>query len=173
MAGDTRTESHIVLVPSGAHLVNYARFSDASFVLYAIAVATNESDETGREGNTRPAPESLSPFWKRFPEFTPDPAAPLQDQIDCLGRQEGWGLRMKRKRHIEAVIAEMVLQSDNSSDLKQWQRLCMDVGITDIPSSITKCRKVKSVPSHFRRRLIAIGTQVSLREHFQSCRPPA
>ena len=31
----------------------------------------------------------------------------------------------------------------NETQLANWQRLCVDVGMEEIPTSITKCRKVK------------------------------
>ncbi|KAL5320296.1 hypothetical protein ACEPPN_011097 [Leptodophora sp. 'Broadleaf-Isolate-01'] len=41
------------------------------------------------------------------------------------------------------VVAEFARYFGSEDKLENWQRLCRDVGIEDVPGSITKCRLVR------------------------------
>jgi hypothetical protein len=89
---------------------------------------------------------NVSSFWRKFPDFTPDPTAPLQSEIRRLAHQKGWNSEKKSRYQAEAVVAEISFQHNDLSDLEQWQMLCKEVGIADELVSITQCKKVSNFP---------------------------
>ena len=84
-------------------------------------------------------------WFAKYPNFVPNPHAPLQDEFNRLAEERNWkpdGSRYRKEwRHCVEDSFTAYFGSDVSS-LAAWQALCIKVGIADIPASITGCRKV-------------------------------
>lgn len=52
--------------------------------------------------------------------------------------------KSKKKRATDVANEFKLHFGSNVSNLGSWQELCRVVGITNIPSSITQCKKVRS-----------------------------
>lgn len=101
-------------------------------------------EDTGSGSRVASVSSQVCPFWLKFPGFTPNPTAPLLDEIDRLANQQGWSAKTRRKRQAEAVAAEVAFHCDGSSGLERWQKLCKEVGIDKNLKSITQCKKVRA-----------------------------
>ena len=87
-----------------------------------------------------------SPFWYQFPGFVPTPTATFKDEFARLAKEQGWGTKTKRKYQTSALTAEVAFYYGTCMQkLARWQELCEEVGIKNIPTSITKCKKVSSL----------------------------
>lgn len=84
-----------------------------------------------------------SPFWYQFPGFNVNPTATFKDEFASLAKHQAWGTKAKRKRQVEALNAEIIyFHGTCMQRLDRWQELCEAVGIVEIPTSITQCKKV-------------------------------
>jgi hypothetical protein len=89
----------------------------------------------------------MSTYWARSVNFNPDPTASILDEFNRLSIHEGWSLKGKarNKRFAEACEADfdhhfqVVAGADK---LQTWQLLCIEVGVSPAPPSITQCKKV-------------------------------
>ena len=77
-----------------------------------------------------------------------DPIASITAQFSCLAIEKGWKKgSTKYKKQRESLVADEFEAhfGGGLSDLGGWQALCKAVGIAaeEIPSSITKCKKVR------------------------------
>jgi hypothetical protein len=92
----------------------------------------------------------MTSWLAKYPEFHPDPVAPLLDEFSRLAIQRNWkaGSKRYRKEWKDCVEENFTAEfGQNASSLAGWQALCTEVGITDVPTSITGCKKV-SISSH-------------------------
>ena len=93
----------------------------------------------------RSSPGKVSPFWHQFPKFIPDPSATFKDEFARLAKEQTWGTKVKRKYQIEALNAEVAFHYGTClHKLDRWQELCEEVGIENVPTSITQCKKASS-----------------------------
>ncbi|OJJ97749.1 hypothetical protein ASPACDRAFT_1858473 [Aspergillus aculeatus ATCC 16872] len=90
---------------------------------------------------------TTSKFWLEFPDFKPNPHAPITEEFKRLAAQRGWkpGSRTWRKRWNAFVNIEYdrVIGSRLAS-LEEWRKLC---ALFDLPGpfpSITKCKQALS-----------------------------
>ncbi|KDQ15341.1 hypothetical protein BOTBODRAFT_31668 [Botryobasidium botryosum FD-172 SS1] len=88
----------------------------------------------------------MSTFWDAFsPDFTRNSQLPFSSEFNRLATQRGWvvGSNRYRKEWSRCCGEEFTRQyGQDAHRLSGWQGLCADVGIKDIPSSITQCKKV-------------------------------
>jgi hypothetical protein len=84
-------------------------------------------------------------YFSQFPDFTPKVDANFTAQFKALAISQGWSNKEKSKYRVEAIQEEFDhLYGTDTSKLEKWQQLCREVGISDVPNSITKCKKVGS-----------------------------
>ncbi|KAH7077676.1 hypothetical protein BKA63DRAFT_409724 [Paraphoma chrysanthemicola] len=89
-----------------------------------------------------PSTSDVSGFWLQFVGFEPNPAATFKAEFTRLAAHQNWATTTKRERQVEALTAEVAFHYGTCMDkLSHWQQLCQDVGIEDVPCSITKCKK--------------------------------
>jgi hypothetical protein len=122
------------------------------------------------------AARCTSSFFAQYPNFVPNPRAPLRSEIDRLAIQEGWHARGKRVGRIAAYSAELALQCSGKSGLESWQALCVDTGVARIdgvPTSIKRCKKVCMSSNLDILNSSLQGTHVGFHQHLQSHRPSA
>jgi hypothetical protein len=87
----------------------------------------------------------MATWFSKYPNFHPDPLAPLLDEFNRLAIQRGWkkGGKIYREEWKNCVEATFTAEfGQNASSLRGWQALCAVIGITDVPKSITGCKKV-------------------------------
>jgi hypothetical protein len=80
-----------------------------------------------------------------FADFDRDPTASIASEFGRLAIQNDWkkGSKKYRKQRAELIEYEFGVHfGSNLHSLEDWEALCKAVGITDIPSSITQCKKV-------------------------------
>jgi len=86
----------------------------------------------------------MTSWFAKYPEFEPDPVAPLLVEFSRLAIHQNWeeGSKKYRKEWGNCVGENFTTEfGQNASNLAGWQALCIEVGITDVPTSITGCRK--------------------------------
>jgi hypothetical protein len=89
-----------------------------------------------------PPVSEVSGFWLQFIGFDPDPSSTFRSEFARLAVHQNWSGKTKRRWEVEALTAEIALHYGTCIDkLDRWQQLCEDVGIEDIPGSITQCKK--------------------------------
>lgn len=91
-------------------------------------------------------------YFNRFPNFTPDPHATLIANFRELAKSKRWREGSKkyskeRKQYMIALADTHIGSIDRGTaaeKLAGLQGLCGELGISPIPSSITRCKKVRS-----------------------------
>lgn len=85
-----------------------------------------------------------APFWYQFKGFEPQPAATFKDEFARLAQQQKWGKKTKKKRRAEALTSEITFHHGTSlHKLDRWRELCEEMGVEEVPNSITKCKQVR------------------------------
>jgi len=91
----------------------------------------------------------MSIFWTEFePKFIRDPGATVNENFRRLAEQRAWKIRgvRYRKEYTRCMRDEFIeLYGHDERRLEGWRSLCADVGIEEIPDSITQCKKVSLV----------------------------
>jgi hypothetical protein len=107
-----------------------------------IASSENEATAARNILSTDPPIPTVSPFWYQFPGFIPNASTTFRNEFKRLGDNQAWSTETKRQRKPEALTAEIAFHyGTNMTKLDRWQELCEDVGLEDIPTTITQCRK--------------------------------
>lgn len=90
-------------------------------------------------------------YFNRFPNFAPRPDATLTENFARLTISQGWGQNSKtnkeKKRYLKALADAYIGSIERggaAEKLAGLQRLCKDLEVSPIPTSITKCKKVCS-----------------------------
>jgi hypothetical protein len=88
----------------------------------------------------------MSTFWTAFsPDFTRNPQLNYSEEFKRLAVHRRWkvGGARYRKAWVRCCEEEFGVQyGRDERRLDGWRALCADVGIEDIPNSITQCKKV-------------------------------
>ncbi|KAH7077674.1 hypothetical protein BKA63DRAFT_592903 [Paraphoma chrysanthemicola] len=94
-----------------------------------------------------PTDHQASAWFSTYPNFTYDPSTSLPSNFTRLAVAKRWGLKLKHKRWIacQTVLFDALYGTDVTK-LDKWQDLCREVGITDVPGNIKKCKKVLGSP---------------------------
>lgn len=84
-------------------------------------------------------------YFAAYPNFIPDPNLPLLENFNRLANAQGW---RKKRRHEEQQIYllgqyAIHLGEISTGKLQKWQNLCRELRVDPIPTSITKCKKVR------------------------------
>jgi hypothetical protein len=90
-------------------------------------------------------------YWDRFRDFDHNPNAPIKKEFRRLAQLKEWtGKDPAKKKKYRKEWAKCFRSEfkkhygDNASSLAGWQSLCREVGLEDIPDSVTECRSVSS-----------------------------
>ncbi|KAH7088221.1 hypothetical protein FB567DRAFT_627973 [Paraphoma chrysanthemicola] len=94
---------------------------------------------------SNPTTHQASAWFSSYPNFTYDPSTSLPSNFTRLATAKRWGPKLKYKRWIacQTVLFDALYGTDVTK-LDKWQDLCREVGITDVPGSIKKCKKSAS-----------------------------
>ncbi|RAR03830.1 hypothetical protein DDE82_004917 [Stemphylium lycopersici] len=83
-----------------------------------------------------------NPAWSKFPNFVPSPAASFKSEFGRLAQGQGWSKKQKRKQLVALLTSEVTFYwGADEGKLSHYQELCEDLGIKDVPTTITKCKK--------------------------------
>lgn len=88
----------------------------------------------------------MSTYWLPHAHvFTYNPQAGFVSELTRLASQMGWGRRSAQYRNERTLCfqLELLVAFGPGTDLEKWQKLCEEVEIEQIPTSITGCRKVR------------------------------
>jgi hypothetical protein len=80
-----------------------------------------------------------------YADFDRDPTASIAAEFGRLAIQNDWkkGSKKYKNQRADLITYEFGVHfGSNLSTLEHWQALCKAVGITNIPSSNTQCKKV-------------------------------
>jgi hypothetical protein len=87
----------------------------------------------------------MTTSWQaRFPSFNLNPQASLQEEFVGLATEQGWERNGKRYREEwRLYLADQfgIHYGRDESQLEGWKALCAEVGVTNVPDSITGCKK--------------------------------
>ncbi|GBE79462.1 hypothetical protein SCP_0206620 [Sparassis crispa] len=83
-------------------------------------------------------------YWDSYPNFDHNARAPLRTEFERLATQRGWraGSRRYRNEWAQCCVTEFGRHYGHHDRLDGWQALCVEVGIRDVPTSITACKKI-------------------------------
>ena len=89
----------------------------------------------------------MSAYLAKFPGFVPAPHASLHEEFGQLAISSNWKPNGKRYRREwrDYLMSEYNLHIgviDETGKLEQLQDLCRELGIQNVPDTITKCKKV-------------------------------
>ncbi|KAI9738775.1 MAG: hypothetical protein M1834_008282 [Cirrosporium novae-zelandiae] len=79
-------------------------------------------------------------YFDQFPFFDHDPGALLKEEFDRLACAMNWNSRERRLQWDWCLRKEFQIHYGSEAKLDNWQRLCIDVGITPQPT-MAKCKK--------------------------------
>lgn len=89
-----------------------------------------------------PSTPIASAFWLQFPGFVPQPKASFKSEFTRLAKSQSWSKETQQKCRIVALVSEFSHHYGTCmTSLEHWQQVCRDVGIDEVPGTITKCRK--------------------------------
>jgi hypothetical protein len=106
---------------------------------------TGADIESQEDNGNEDEEDECNPAWYDYGNFEPEPTAPFRTEFERLARYKGWGSETKRY-HLINILSEEVafLFGDGEEKLHDFQDLCEDLGIEDVPSTLTQCRKVST-----------------------------
>ncbi|PYH78828.1 hypothetical protein BO82DRAFT_341789 [Aspergillus uvarum CBS 121591] len=90
---------------------------------------------------------TTSKFWLDFPNFKPNPHAPITEEFTRLATQQGWkrGSKTWRKRWNAFVNIEYDrIIGSRLASLDEWRELCELFDLPEPFPSITQCKKALS-----------------------------
>jgi hypothetical protein len=105
-------------------------------------VVANKTDTVSKD--TPKAQTSQAGAWfLKYPPFIYDLNAGLKANFERLSNDRNWGESLRRKRWAQCQMEEFsYAYGKDTNKLESWQSLCREVGISDPPESITKCKNV-------------------------------
>jgi hypothetical protein len=110
------------------------------------SVDTDTDTNTASQEDDEDEQTECNPIWYGYGNFVPEPSAPFRTEFERLARYKGWGAgEIKRYHLIDLLGAEVEFHfGDGEEKLCDFQDLCEDLGIENIPSTLTQCRKVST-----------------------------
>jgi len=93
------------------------------------------------------ASSRLNPYLAAFPDFTPDPRASVITEFKRLAGTKSWRpstkkYRSQRRKYLLSEYDLNLGNLDKENKLEDFQELCRKLGIKNVPTSMTKCKKV-------------------------------
>jgi hypothetical protein len=92
--------------------------------------------------------QSVSDWFSAFANFVHDPSSGLKTNFNRLVSQRKWGRKLKNKRWHECQISCFAVLYGGDADenkLEKWQDLCREVHVSDLPASISGCKKARPI----------------------------
>jgi hypothetical protein len=120
-----------------------------------LDIATDDSDAES-EGFSGESHEN--PAWDEFTNFVHRPSASFKSEFERLARSKGWTGRAKRQHLIELLSTEVEFfwDIDDTDKLEHYQFLCREMGIKQIPLTVTQARNVSTLVLDFRKSTLLI-----------------
>jgi len=93
--------------------------------------------------------QSVDDYFTRFQDFEEDPQASLLTEFSRLALDQGWDNRTRAEERRSCLIAQLNVHVGSTGtggqrdQLARLQRLCEELRVSPIPTSITQCKKVK------------------------------
>ncbi|CAE7197176.1 unnamed protein product [Rhizoctonia solani] len=90
----------------------------------------------------------LAAFFAQYPEFTYDPARPVLSELKRMKRVLKWDNKTwKSSGALAGLRRALVLQFNltygtDQNDLASWQNLCRAMRVTNIPETLSACKKL-------------------------------
>ncbi|OAL44888.1 hypothetical protein IQ07DRAFT_604415 [Pyrenochaeta sp. DS3sAY3a] len=85
--------------------------------------------------------ESAPEWFSQFADFAYDTRTNFKANFDRLAAHRNWGPKLKNKRWTECLSGTIDGSDADFKKLEKWQALCHEVRITNVPDSITGCKK--------------------------------
>jgi hypothetical protein len=83
--------------------------------------------------------------WYDYPGFTPCPTASFKQEFARLAQHQRWKGQEEYKHFVEMLKLEIAHHFEDCVHvLKRHQDLCEDLGIEEIPTTLTQCKKVRN-----------------------------
>jgi hypothetical protein len=107
------------------------------------SVDTDTDTDTASQEDDEDEEVECNLAWYDYGNFVPEPSASFKTEFERLARYKGWAGETKRYHLIDLLGAEVEFHfGDGEEKLCDFQDLCEDLGIENIPSTLTQCRKV-------------------------------
>jgi hypothetical protein len=139
----TRKPLALVSAPSTIAATNSLVLRQTSRKPLALVPAPSATVAPKEVVSSPSSPPLVSHFWSQFSGFVPQPKASFKSEFNRLAKSSGWNAKIKKQRQIEGLKVEFDFHYGTCmTKLDHWQQLCKDVGVKEVPESITKCKKV-------------------------------
>ncbi|KAF1960762.1 hypothetical protein CC80DRAFT_465055 [Byssothecium circinans] len=115
-------------------------------------MSTSSASTSSRSASSTSSTHARTPspprgYFHGFAGYNPTPRIGFEEQFSRLAINQGWSKKEKKRRRPEAIEEEFNdLQTTDTNKLARWQALCVQVGIEEVPNSITKCKKALGSP---------------------------
>jgi hypothetical protein len=118
-------------------------------------IATDDSDAESEEFSGE---SHENPAWDEFTNFVHRPSASFKSEFERLARIKGWTGRTKRQYLVELLSTEVEFFWDleDTDKLEHYQFLCQEMGIKQMPLTITQARNVSTLVLGFRKSTLLI-----------------
>ncbi|CAN9141763.1 unnamed protein product [Alternaria alternata] len=157
----------------GVHIKSLDELSGSVEILnYDQSISMDVATDDGDTGSNMSGREN--PVWNDFTDFVHHPNAPFKEEFERLARIKGWDRRTKRQNLITLLRTEVEFywSSNDVDKLECYQYLCREMGIEQIPCTVTQARKalrplkvnLYSVIDHMRNPKTRIITYKTMRE---------
>ncbi|CAE6420283.1 unnamed protein product [Rhizoctonia solani] len=122
------------------------------------------SSESGSEAHNQPSPSTpppatatevhpdtvshLAAFFAQYPQFTYDPTRPVLSELKRMKQVLKWDNKTwESSGALAGLRRALVLQFNltygtDQKDLASWQNLCRAMRVTNIPETISRCKKL-------------------------------
>lgn len=88
-------------------------------------------------------------YFSRFPDFDEDPEELLLVEFNRLALGQDWDKKTRAEERKNCLLAQLdvhigIVEAAGQADqLARLQRLCAELRVKSIPTSITQCKKVQ------------------------------
>ncbi|KAI4668383.1 uncharacterized protein J4E78_002209 [Alternaria triticimaculans] len=184
IGSDTSSFSVISQVSDSTDLQNSVLSLDTVKSLEEISGGVEIPDTASEHSDAESEASSLEldekPAWSEYTNFVHRPDASFQSEFERLARTKGWVGRIKRQHLVELLTSEVEFYwgADDVDKLEYYQFLCQEMGVKQIPLTITQAKNalrplkvnLYSVIDHMRNPEIKVITYKTIRELRQSVR---
>ncbi|KAI4691614.1 hypothetical protein J4E81_007140 [Alternaria sp. BMP 2799] len=145
-----------------------------------VEIPDTASEHSDAESEASSLELDENPAWSEYTNFVHRPDASFQSEFERLARTKGWVGRIKRQHLVELLTSEVEFYwgADDVDKLEYYQFLCQEMGVKQIPLTITQAKNalrplkvnLYSVIDHMRNPEIKVITYKTIRELRQSVR---
>lgn len=127
-----------------------------------VEIPDTASEHSDAESEASSLELDENPAWSEYTNFVHRPDASFQSEFERLARTKGWVGRIKRQHLVELLTSEVEFYwgADDVDKLEYYQFLCQEMGVKQIPLTVTQAKNVstssmsprKSTPLTINRR---------------------